>query len=140
MCLYISHLNTRLSVSLSVGVFFWTYSYILSVCFFSSLLLCFLLCTDTYYEKKTFFCFFFLFFLSLSSFVRIFDDDDDEKENDLIVCVFFSLARCVMSSSEELIELVRKLKRERSFVHAEQKHIREQYIQVIRRIFFPLEK
>ena len=39
-------------------------------------------------------------------------------------------ARCVMSSSEELIELVRKLKRERSFIYAEQKHIREQYTQV----------
>jgi hypothetical protein len=37
----------------------------------------------------------------------------------------------MMSSSEELIELVRKLKRERSFVSAEQKHIREQYTQVI---------
>ncbi len=37
----------------------------------------------------------------------------------------------MMSSSEELIELVRKLKRERSFVYAEQKHIREQYTQVI---------
>jgi len=36
-----------------------------------------------------------------------------------------------MSSSEELIELVKKLKRERSFVYAEQKHIREQYTQVI---------
>lgn len=36
-----------------------------------------------------------------------------------------------MSSSEELIELVRKLKRERSFVYAEHKHIREQYTQVI---------
>lgn len=35
-----------------------------------------------------------------------------------------------MTSSEELIELVKKLKRERSFVNAEQKRIREQYIQV----------
>lgn len=56
---------------------------------------------------------------------------------------FLSLSffgRCVMSSSEELIELVRKLKRERSFVYAEQKRIREQYTQVRnRRIFFPIE-
>ncbi len=43
-----------------------------------------------------------------------------------------------MSSSEELIELVRKLKRERSFVYAEQKRIREQYTQVI--VFFFLYK
>ena len=35
-----------------------------------------------------------------------------------------------MSSSEELTELVKKLKRERSFVFAEQKRIREQYAQV----------
>lgn len=37
----------------------------------------------------------------------------------------------MMSASEELIELVRKLKRERSFVYAEQKHIREHYTQVL---------
>ncbi|CAF1359859.1 unnamed protein product, partial [Adineta ricciae] len=37
-----------------------------------------------------------------------------------------------MSSSEELLELVKKLKRERSFVSAEQKHIREQYIQLLK--------
>jgi hypothetical protein len=43
-----------------------------------------------------------------------------------------------MSSSEELIELVKKLKRERSFVYAEQKHIREQYAQVIKKIVFSL--
>ncbi len=41
-----------------------------------------------------------------------------------------------MSSSEELIELVKKLKRERSFVYAEQKHIREQYAQVIKKLVF----
>ena len=35
-----------------------------------------------------------------------------------------------MSSSEELIELVKKLKRERSFIVAEQKHIQEQFTQV----------
>lgn len=38
-----------------------------------------------------------------------------------------------MSSSEELIELVRRLKRERSFVYTEQKRIREQYTQVSHR-------
>jgi hypothetical protein len=43
-----------------------------------------------------------------------------------------------MSSSEELIELVRKLKRERSFVYTEQKHIRDQYTQVISFIFLIL--
>jgi len=43
-----------------------------------------------------------------------------------------------MSSSEELIELVKKLKRERSFVYAEQKHIREQYAQVIKKLVFYL--
>ncbi|CAF3700377.1 unnamed protein product, partial [Rotaria sordida] len=37
-----------------------------------------------------------------------------------------------MTSSEELIELVKKLKRERSFVSAEQKHIREQYAQLLK--------
>ncbi|CAF3722697.1 unnamed protein product [Adineta steineri] len=37
-----------------------------------------------------------------------------------------------MSSSDELIELVKKLKRERSFVYAEQKHIREQYTQLLK--------
>jgi len=56
------------------------------------------------------------------------------KRNDIIVLFFFG--RCVMSSSEELIELVKKLKRERSFVYAEQKHIREQYAQVIKKIVF----
>lgn len=45
-----------------------------------------------------------------------------------------------MSSSEELIELVKKLKRERSFVYAEQKHIREQYTQVIIKILFFIMK
>jgi hypothetical protein len=41
--------------------------------------------------------------------------------------------RCRMSSStEELIELVKKLKRERSFILAEQKHIQEQYAHVNR--------
>ncbi|CAF3758135.1 unnamed protein product [Rotaria socialis] len=37
-----------------------------------------------------------------------------------------------MTSSEELIELVKKLKRERSFVSAEQKRIREQYTQLLK--------
>jgi hypothetical protein len=55
------------------------------------------------------------------------------KRNDIIV-LFFD--RCIMSSSEELIELVKKLKRERSFVYAEQKHIREQYAQVIKTCFY----
>lgn len=56
------------------------------------------------------------------------------KRNDIIVLFFFD--RCVMSSSEELIELVKKLKRERSFVYTEQKHIREQYSQVIHILLF----
>ncbi len=42
----------------------------------------------------------------------------------------------MMSSSEELIELVKKLKRERSFVYTEQRHIREQYNQVIKIFYF----
>ncbi|CAF1300551.1 unnamed protein product [Rotaria sp. Silwood1] len=37
-----------------------------------------------------------------------------------------------MTSTEELIELVKKLKRERSFVSAEQKRIREQYAQLLK--------
>ena len=35
-----------------------------------------------------------------------------------------------MSSSEELIELVKKLKRERTFISTEQKQIQEQFSQV----------
>lgn len=46
-------------------------------------------------------------------------------------CSFsFFFDRCIMTSSEELIELVKRLKRERSFISAEQKRIREQYTQV----------
>ena len=56
------------------------------------------------------------------------------QRNDIIVLLYFLvlllLSRCIMSSSEELIELVKKLKRERSFISAEQKHIQEQYTQV----------
>lgn len=67
----------------------------------------------------------------------------DEGMTSSCASLSFSLSffgRCVMSSSEELIELVRKLKRERSFVYAEQKRIREQYTQVRnRRIFFLIE-
>ena len=91
-------------------------------------LLCFI-GTNTYYRRKKkrqlFFCFF--------SIICLFD----EGMTSSCASLSFFFGRCVMSSSEELIELVRKLKRERSFVYAEQKRIREHYTQV--RIFFPID-
>ena len=69
---------------------------------------------------------FVFFFLSL----HVVFDDDKKMTQYQAFSLFFLAHRCIMSSSEELIELVRKLKRERSFVQAEQKHIREQYTQV----------